>query len=95
MMNQRPPALMTAGADQDPVIEEEEEDSGLQIDGLNLDKAPSSEGGSFVDAKVDLGNELQSTDRPQSNPPMSNHLGEIDTGHPSLLPSPLAKTDSQ
>jgi hypothetical protein len=95
MMNQRPPALMTAGADQDPVIEEEEEDSGLQIDGLNLDKAPSSEGGSFVDAKVDLGNELQSTDRPQSNPPMSNPLGEIDTGHSSLLPSPLAKTDSQ
>lgn len=95
LMNQRPPALMTAGVEKDPVIEEEEEDSGLRIDGLNLDKAPSSESGSFVDAKVELDSERQNTDRPQSNPPMSNPLGEIDTGHTSLLPSPLAKTDSQ
>jgi len=96
MMNQRPPALMAVGGDQDSVIEEEEEDSGLRIDGLNLDKAPSSEeGGSFVDAKVDLDAEREHTDRPQSKPSMSNPLGEIDTGHISLMPSPLAKTDSQ
>ncbi|KAJ6131471.1 hypothetical protein N7523_001177 [Penicillium sp. IBT 18751x] len=94
LMNQRPPALMVP-VEQDPVIHEEEEESGLRIDGLNLDKAPSSEGGSFVDAKVDLDNEPQSTDRPQSNPPISNPLGQIDIGHSSLLPSPLAKTDSR
>lgn len=93
MMNQRPPALMNLPpADPDQLIEEEEEESGLRIEGLNLPKSPSSEeASSFVDSKNELPeSEGASTDRLQSNP-----LGEIDVGHTSLLPSPLAKTDSK
>lgn len=93
MMNQRPPALMNlppVGPDQP--IEEEDEDTGLRIDGLNLPKSPSSEeASSFVDAK----NELPESKRTSAERPLSNPLGEIDTGHTSLLPSPLAKTDSK
>jgi hypothetical protein len=94
LMNQRPPALMAA-AEQDPVIHEEEEDGGLRIDGLNLDKALSSEGGSFVDANGDSDHERQGTDKRQSISPISNPLDEMGTGDSSLLPSPLARTDSQ
>ncbi|KAJ5174885.1 uncharacterized protein N7482_000762 [Penicillium canariense] len=94
MMNQRPPALMTlpSGLEQ-PVqlIEEDEEDNGLRIDGLNIAKSPSSDGNSFVDARNELREiEPESTGRPQSNP-----LGDIDLGNSSLLPDPLAKTDSK
>jgi hypothetical protein len=94
LMNQRPPALMAA-TEQDPVIHEEEEDGGLRIDGLNLDKALSSEGGSFVDANGDSDHERQGTDKRQSISPISNPLDEMATGDSSLLPSPLARTDSQ
>lgn len=91
IMNQRPPALMNPPADPDQLIEEDEEDPGLTIEALNLNKTPSSEANSFVDAKLEL-------DKHESNPtdaPLANPLGEIDTGNSSLLPDPLAKTDSK
>lgn len=93
MMNQRPPALKDVPpANPDQLIEEEEEDSGLRIEGLTLPKSPSSEeAGSLADAKNELPeSERASADRPQSNP-----LGDIDVGHTSLLPEPLAKTESK
>lgn len=93
MMNQRPPALMNLPpAGEHSIEEEEEEDTGLKIEGLNLPKSPSSEEAtSFVDAK----NELPESERASADGPLSNPLGEIDTGATSLLPSPLAKTDSK
>ncbi|KAJ5988793.1 hypothetical protein N7481_004003, partial [Penicillium waksmanii] len=98
LMNQRPPALMAnaSGPESDrlpdeSIEEEDEEEHGLRIEGLNLAKAPSTDSSSFVDAKVDIqDNTPTANDRPMSNP-----LGEIDTGHISLLPSPLAKMESQ
>lgn len=93
LMNQRPPALMNlppVGPDQP--IEEEEEDTGLRIDGLNLPKSPNSEEAS---SSVDAKNGLPESERASADRPLSNPLGEIDTGHTTLLPSPLAKTDSK
>ncbi|KAJ5103337.1 hypothetical protein N7532_003866 [Penicillium argentinense] len=93
-----PPALMNnppvTEPDQlpDELVEEaDEEEHGLRIEGLNLSKAPSTESNSFVDANAEAPkDESGTTDQPMSNP-----LGEIDTGHTSLLPSPLAKTESK
>ncbi|CAI7584365.1 unnamed protein product [Penicillium pancosmium] len=96
LMNQRPPALMANASESDRlpdelIEEEDEEEHGLRIEGLNLAKAPSTDSSSFVDAKADIqDNTPTANDRPMSNP-----LGEIDTGHISLLPSPLAKMESQ
>ncbi|KAJ5156171.1 hypothetical protein N7492_008974 [Penicillium capsulatum] len=91
IMNQRPPALMNTSADPDQLIEEEEEENGLTIEGLNLNRPPSHDASSFVDAEVE-------PDTPGSNAPeapLNNPLGDIDTGHSSLLPDPLAKTASK
>lgn len=91
ILNQRPPALMNPQADPDQLIEEDEEDTGLTIEALNLNKTPSDDANSFVDAKLEL-------EKHGSNPPdtpLTNSLGEIDTGHSSLLPDPLAKTNSK
>lgn len=98
VMNQRPPALMAnlPGPELDRlpdelIEEEDEEEHGLRIEGLNLTKPPSTDSNSFVDANVETpNNEPEANDRPMSNP-----LGEIDTGHTSLLPSPLAKMESK
>ncbi|KAJ5669367.1 hypothetical protein N7462_010437 [Penicillium macrosclerotiorum] len=97
LMNQRPPALMNLPASAGPerLIEEEEDDHGLRIDGLNLTKAASSEGNSFVDAKVDLHENEPESAPATTNHNVSNPLGEIDVGHPSLLPDPLAKSESK
>ncbi|KAJ5751840.1 hypothetical protein N7520_008757 [Penicillium odoratum] len=90
LMNQRPPALMNNPLpENEKLVEEEEEDDGLRIEGLNLTKSGSSAGNSYVDAKGEL-NESDSNTKDLSNP-----LGEINVGPTFLLPSPLAKTDSQ
>ncbi|KAJ5590541.1 hypothetical protein N7450_004513 [Penicillium hetheringtonii] len=104
LMNQRPPALMNNPTDseidrlpKEPIEEDDEEEAaaerehGLRIEGLNLGKTPSTDSNTFVDAK---GNAQEGTPD-TSDRPMSNPLGEIDTGHVSLLPSPLAKMDSK
>ncbi|KAJ5933905.1 Sterile alpha motif type 2 [Penicillium verhagenii] len=92
LMNQRPPALMTNPLpESEKLVEEEEEDDGLRIEGLNLTKSGSSEGNSYVDAK----NELNETDSTSNDLAMSNPLGEINTGPTFLIPSPLGKTDSE
>lgn len=98
LMNQRPPALMAnpSGPESDRlpdemIEEEDEEEHGLRIEGLNLAKAPSTDSSSFVDAKRDIQDSAADT----NERPMSNPLGEIDTGHISLLPSPLAKMESK
>ncbi|KAJ5997027.1 hypothetical protein N7522_008687 [Penicillium canescens] len=89
-MNQRPPELMSASskAKAEQTIDEEEEETGLQIDGLNLSNAQSSDANSFEDAKVSL-------DEPDQNgtdkPPL-DRLGDL--GSP-LLPDPLAKAESK
>ncbi|KAJ5903182.1 hypothetical protein N7504_005565 [Penicillium tannophilum] len=92
LMNQRPPALMNNPVPEtEKLVEEEEEDDGLRIEGLNLTKSGSSAGNSYVDAK----GELNETDSNANDFNLSNPLGEINTGPTSLLPSPLAKMDSQ
>ncbi|KAJ5287697.1 hypothetical protein N7478_003383 [Penicillium angulare] len=93
LMNQRPPALMNNPhpLEDDKLVEEkEDEDEGLRIEGLNLTKSGSSGGNSYVDAKGDQnGTGPNSHERTESN-----HLGEIETGPTSLLPSPLIRNDS-
>lgn len=85
LMNQRPPALMNnPPLETQDLPEEDEENAGLRIEGLRLSKSGSSEGNSYMDAKGESNGGV-------STP---NPLGEIETGPTSLLPSPLAKTDS-
>ncbi|KAJ6171856.1 hypothetical protein N7470_000923 [Penicillium chermesinum] len=74
LMKQRPPALMepSSGLGEPERIPEEDEDNALRIEGLNLTKAPSSEGNSFVDAK----DELENPDAPP------NPAAGLDTAHP-------------
>ncbi|KAJ5661122.1 uncharacterized protein N7484_000494 [Penicillium longicatenatum] len=92
LMNQRPPALMNNPLpENEKLVEEEEEDDGLRIEGLNLTKSGSSAGNSYVDAK----GELNETDSNTNDSTLSNPLGEINPGPTFLLPSPLAKMDSQ
>jgi len=94
LMNQRPPALMSNPLpENEKLVEEEEEDDGLRIEGLNLTKSGSSAGNSYVDAKGEL-NETDSNAN-SNDFTLSNPLGDINTGPTSLLPSPLAKMDSQ
>ncbi|KAJ6021859.1 hypothetical protein N7540_007363 [Penicillium herquei] len=92
LMQQRPPALMgnPRHLESEKLVEEDEEDEGLRIEGLNLTKSGSSEGNSFVDVKGELSGAAQASpitpDESNANP-----LGEINMGPTSLLPSPLAK----
>ncbi|KAJ5130973.1 Sterile alpha motif type 2 [Penicillium bovifimosum] len=88
LMNQRPPDLTPASGNTktEQTIDEEEEDSGLQIDGLNL--PPAYIANSFDDTNSDLNdNEDEEQERPVSNLP-----GDF---HAALLPDPLAKTESK
>jgi hypothetical protein len=89
-MNQRPPELMSASskAKAEQTIDEEEEENNLQIDGLNISNAQSSDANSFEDAKVSL-------DQPDQNgidKLTPDGLGDL--GSP-LLPDPLTKTESK
>ncbi|OQE47357.1 hypothetical protein PENCOP_c001G00706 [Penicillium coprophilum] len=92
LMNQRPPELMPASGSTktEQTIDEEEEESGLRIEGLNLSQP--SDANSFEDTNGSLDNESidKGLERPLSNP-----LGGFDGGHSSLFPDPLAKTDSK
>ncbi|KAJ5888334.1 hypothetical protein N7495_008375 [Penicillium taxi] len=83
LTNQRPPALMAVPPSVEPkqFFEGEEDEHGLRIEGLNMPQ-PSSDDVSFVDATDEL------TD---SDPSLEKRPGEIDTGHSTLLPSPLTK----
>ncbi|KAJ5834736.1 Sterile alpha motif type 2 [Penicillium robsamsonii] len=91
LMNQRPPELMPASGNTntEQTIDEEEEEAGLQIEGLNLSQ---SDGKSFEDTNGSLNNNNadKGLERPLSNP-----FGDFDGGHSSLLPDPLAKTESK
>jgi ribosomal protein L12E/L44/L45/RPP1/RPP2 len=89
-MNQRPPELMSASskAKAEQTIDEEEEETGLQIDGLNLSNAQSSPANSFEDAKVSL----DEPDQNGTDKPTLDRLGDL--GSP-LLPDPLAKAESK
>lgn len=91
-MSQRPPALMDIPTppDERPSMDEGEEEKWLMVEGLNVDKPlppPREEKG--TDGNVE-GSDPEGIDRPESNA-----LGELDTGPLSLLPDPLAKTESQ
>lgn len=96
LMNQRPPALMNLSpADSDNLIEEEEEDTGLRIEGLNLPKSSSQE---EAESPSDAKNESPVSplsETTSAEPSTPNALGDIDMGDQSLLPSTLAKTDGQ
>ena len=87
LMNQRPPELMPASGSTktEQTIDEEEEESGLQIDGLNLSNGPS-DANSFEDAKDSL-DDSKGIERP-----VSDTNGDL---HSILLPDPLAKTESK
>lgn len=92
LMNQRPPELMPASGSTKnaQTIDEEEEEPGLQIEGLNLSQ---SDANSFEDtngSSMDINNTDEGLKRPLSNP-----LGDLDNGHSSLLPDPLTKTESK
>lgn len=90
LMNQRPPELMPASGSTktEQTIDEEEEETGLEIQGLNLSQ---SDANSFEDTNSsDINSTNEGLERPLSNP-----LGELDNGHSSLLPDPLAKTESK
>ncbi|CAI7581631.1 unnamed protein product [Penicillium glandicola] len=94
LMNQRPPELMPASGSTktEQTIDEgeEEEEAGLQIEGLNF--GLSSDANSFEDTNgsLDNNNTDEGLERPLSNP-----LGDMDNSHSSLLPDPLAKTESK
>lgn len=94
LMQARPPALMnlpTPSEQPGQLLEEDEEDSGLRIEGLNLSKFPSSGGNSFTDTGNEpMKKEPESATRPQPNP-----LGDIDVGNSPLLPDSLTKTESK
>jgi hypothetical protein len=87
LMNQRPPDLMPASGSTktEQTINEEEEEGGLQIDGLNLPSTPS-DANSFENAKDSL---------PES--PATERSAAITNGdlHHVLLPDPLAKMESK
>ncbi|EKV09334.1 Polarized growth protein (Boi2), putative [Penicillium digitatum PHI26] len=89
LRNQRPLELSPAsgGTKTEQTIDEEEEEAGLPIEGLNINQ---SDANSFEDtnSSLDIHNTNEGLDRPPSNP-----LGDSDQGHSSLLPDPLAKTD--
>ncbi|KAJ5276332.1 hypothetical protein N7497_007219 [Penicillium chrysogenum] len=91
LMNQRPPELMPASGSTktSQTINEEEEEAGLQLEGLNLSQ---SDVNSFEDTNgsLDINNTDGGLERPLSNP-----LGDLDSGDSSLLPDPLAKTESK
>ncbi|KAJ9492577.1 hypothetical protein VN97_g638 [Penicillium thymicola] len=91
LMNQRPPELMPASGSTktEQTIDEEEEETGLEIQGLNLSQ---SDANSFEDtnSSPDINSTNEGLERPLSNP-----LGELNNGHSSLLPDPLAKTESK
>lgn len=93
VMNQRPPALMHTASGPAHVIEENEneEDTGFTIEGLNLNKTSSSEAPSYVDAEVELNDH---DTNPVDAQPLYP-LAETEGGQASLLPDPLAKTDSK
>lgn len=93
LMQTRPPALMNlpTGSEQPgQLLEEDEDDKGLRIDGLNLAKLPSSAANSYTDT----GNEQLENEPEGANGHQSNPLGEIEVGN-SPLPDPLAKTESK
>lgn len=85
LMNQRPPALMNLPTDPGQPIEEEEEDTGLRIEGLSLPKSPSQD---EAESPSDATNEVPASEPQNSEPSTPNALGEIDMGDTSLLPSP-------
>ncbi|KGO71925.1 Sterile alpha motif, type 2 [Penicillium italicum] len=91
MMNQRPPELMpvSGGTKTEQTIDEEEEESGFQIEDLNLSQ---SDANSFEDTNgsLDINNTDEGLERPLFNP-----LGYLDNDQSSLFPDPLAKTDSK
>jgi hypothetical protein len=91
LMNQRPPELMPASGSTktSQTINEEEEEAGLHLEGLKLSQ---SDANSFEDTNgsLDINNTDGGLERPLSNP-----LGDLDSGHSSLLPDPLAKTESK
>ncbi|KAJ6187442.1 hypothetical protein N7519_002350 [Penicillium mononematosum] len=91
LMNQRPPELMPASGSTktSQTINEEEEEAGLHLEGLDLSQ---SDANSFEDTNgsQDINNTDGGLGRPLSNP-----LGDLDSGHSSLLPDPLAKTESK
>ncbi|CAG8888442.1 unnamed protein product [Penicillium egyptiacum] len=91
LMNQRPPELMPASGSTNTAqtIDEEEEEAGLQLEGLNLSQ---SDANSFEGTNGSLG--INNTDGGLERP-LSNPLGDLDNGHSSLLPDPLAKTESK
>lgn len=94
LMQARPPALMnvpTSSEQPGQLLEEDEDDKGLRIDGLNLAKSPSSDGNSYTDT----GNTVAENEPEGSNRPQSNPLGETEVGNPPLLPEPLAQTESK
>jgi hypothetical protein len=91
LMQARPPALMnlpTPSEQPGQLLEEDEEDKGLRIEGLNLSKSPSSGGNS----RADTGNE-PGEEEPEGAQP--NPLGDIDVGISPLLPESLTQTESK
>ncbi|KAJ5748524.1 uncharacterized protein N7511_010220 [Penicillium nucicola] len=88
-MNQRPPELMSASKPKaEQTINEEEEENGLQIDGLNLSNAQSSGTNSFDDAKISPG-------EPEKNGIDTPTLDGFEALGSPLFPDPLAKTESK
>jgi hypothetical protein len=85
LMNQRPPELMPASGSTktEQTIDEEEEDSGLHIDGLNLSNASDANS----DEAKDSLDESKSSERHTSD---TN--GDI---HSVLLPDPLDNTETK
>jgi len=94
LMQARPPALMnlpTPSEQPGQLLEEDEEDNGLRIEGLNLSKSPSSGGNSLTDT----GNEPREKEPESGNCPQPNPLGDIDVGNSPLLPDTLTQTESK
>lgn len=94
LMQARPPALMnlpTPSEQPGQLLEEDEEDNGLRIEGLNLSKSPSSGGNSLTDT----GNEPREKEPESGNRPQPNPLGDIDVGNSPLLPDTLTQTESK
>ncbi|KAI1831673.1 hypothetical protein DTO013E5_1410 [Penicillium roqueforti] len=91
LLQQRPADLVPASGSTKTAqtIDEEEEEAGLQIEGLNLSQ---SDVNSLEDTNgsIDINNTDEGLERPISNP-----LGDLDNGQSSLLPDPLAKTESK
>ncbi|OOQ82976.1 putative polarized growth protein Boi2 [Penicillium brasilianum] len=94
LMQARPPALMnppTSSEQPGQLLEEDEEDKGLRIEGLNLAKSPSSDGNSYTETGNEAPeNEPEGAQRPQSNP-----LGDIEVGSSPLLLDSVTKTESK